>query len=134
MKSPSTSAAGAPGVQRHLAARGLDRIRQGGRGDAAAIADPTRELTAIINRAQALNFAGSPAEAITLTEAALRRTIELRLDDLELFRWFTLPGALRRGRFPQDRGHSERPDRKAARRKRRQAARTPVPPRLLYLT
>jgi class 3 adenylate cyclase/tetratricopeptide (TPR) repeat protein len=60
---------------------------------AAAIADPTRELTAIINRAQALNFAGSPAEAITLTEAALRRTIELRLDDLELFAWFTIAQA-----------------------------------------
>lgn len=60
---------------------------------AAAIADPRRELTAIINRAQALNFAGSPAQAIELTEAALRRTIELPLDDLELFGWFIIAQA-----------------------------------------
>jgi class 3 adenylate cyclase/tetratricopeptide (TPR) repeat protein len=60
---------------------------------AAEIADPRRELTAIINRAQALNFAGSPAEAIELTEPALRRTIELQLHDLELFAWYTIAQA-----------------------------------------
>jgi class 3 adenylate cyclase/predicted ATPase len=60
---------------------------------AAAISDPRRELTAIINRAQALTFAGSPAEAIELTEAALRRTIKLGLHDLELLAWFTIAQA-----------------------------------------
>lgn len=57
---------------------------------AAAIADDRRELTAIINRAQALNFAGTPAQSIELTEPALRRCIEVRLDDLELLAHYTI--------------------------------------------
>ncbi|MEA2882262.1 MAG: hypothetical protein QOH32_1518 [Bradyrhizobium sp.] len=60
---------------------------------AAAIADDRRELTAIINRAQALNFAGSPAQSIELTEPALRRTIEIALPDLELLAWYTIAQA-----------------------------------------
>src|SRR3954454_12172069 len=60
---------------------------------AAAIGDPTRELTAIVNRSQALNFAGSPVEAIELTDAALRRIIEIPLPDLELSAWFVIAQA-----------------------------------------
>jgi tetratricopeptide (TPR) repeat protein len=60
---------------------------------AAALGDPRRELTAIINRAQAMTFAGSPGQAVELAGAALRRTIELQLDDLELFAWFTIAQA-----------------------------------------
>ena len=57
---------------------------------AAAIADDRRELTAIINRAQALNFAGTPAQSIELTEPALRRCIEVGFDDLELLAHYTI--------------------------------------------
>src|SRR4051812_23045807 len=60
---------------------------------AAAIRDDRRELTAIINRAQAFNFAGSPAQSIQLTEPALRRTIEIALPDLELLAWYTIAQA-----------------------------------------
>src|SRR3954454_17015017 len=60
---------------------------------AAAIGDDRRELTAIINRAHALNFAASPAESVQLTEPALRRAIENRFEDLELSAWYTIAQA-----------------------------------------
>lgn len=60
---------------------------------AAAIGDDRRELTAIINRAQALNFAGPPAQSIELTAPALRRTIDTALHDLELSAWYTIAQA-----------------------------------------
>jgi tetratricopeptide (TPR) repeat protein len=60
---------------------------------AAAIGDDRRELTAIINRALALNFASSPAESLKLAEPALQRTIENGLEDLELSAWYTIAQA-----------------------------------------
>src|SRR4051794_18676327 len=60
---------------------------------AAAIGDDRRELTAIINRAHALNFAASPAESVELAEPALRRTVEKRFEDLELSASYTIAQA-----------------------------------------
>jgi class 3 adenylate cyclase len=57
---------------------------------AAAMGDARRELTAILNRALAVNFAGSPADSIEMTERALQRTVEKGLEDLELLAWYTL--------------------------------------------
>jgi class 3 adenylate cyclase/tetratricopeptide (TPR) repeat protein len=60
---------------------------------AAAIGDDRRELTAIINRALAINFAGSPAESLKLTEPALQRAIKNGFEDLELSAWYTIAQA-----------------------------------------
>jgi tetratricopeptide (TPR) repeat protein len=57
---------------------------------ASAIGDERRELTAIINRALAVNLAGAPAQSIELTEPALQRAMAASLDDLEILAWYTI--------------------------------------------
>ncbi|MFY9954509.1 AAA family ATPase, partial [Bradyrhizobium sp.] len=51
---------------------------------ASSIGDERRELAAIINRAQAINFAGAPKQSIEIVEPALRRVKTAQFHDLEL--------------------------------------------------
>jgi predicted ATPase len=48
------------------------------------IGDERRELAAVINRAQAMNFAGTPMQSIELAEPALHRARAAQVRDLEL--------------------------------------------------
>jgi tetratricopeptide (TPR) repeat protein len=66
---------------------------------ASAIGDERRELTAIINRAQALNFAGPPSQSIEIVEPALKRAMDAHLDDLQVIACYTL------GQAQYARGH-----------------------------
>jgi class 3 adenylate cyclase/tetratricopeptide (TPR) repeat protein len=51
---------------------------------ASSIGDEKRELAAIINRAQAVNFAGTPTQSIEIAEPALKRVRAAQYRDLEL--------------------------------------------------
>lgn len=57
---------------------------------AAGIGDERRELAAIINRAQAMNFANPPKHAIELAEPALKRANRAGFHDLELLAWYII--------------------------------------------
>ncbi len=57
---------------------------------ASAIGDERRELAAIINRAQAMNFAGTPKQSIEIVEPALGRARTAQFRDLELLAWYII--------------------------------------------
>jgi class 3 adenylate cyclase/predicted ATPase len=57
---------------------------------AAGIGDERRELAAIINRAQAMNFANPPRHSIALAEPALKRASRAGFHDLELLAWYII--------------------------------------------
>ena len=57
---------------------------------ASAIGDEIRELAAIINRAQAMNFAGAPKQSIEIAEPALGRARTAQFHDLELLAWYII--------------------------------------------
>jgi class 3 adenylate cyclase/predicted ATPase len=57
---------------------------------AAGIGDERRELAAIINRAQAMNFANPPQHSIDLAEPALKRASQAGFHDLELLAWYII--------------------------------------------
>jgi class 3 adenylate cyclase/tetratricopeptide (TPR) repeat protein len=57
---------------------------------ASAIGDERRELGAMINRAQALNFAGTPKQSVEIAEPALSRASASQFRDLEITAWFII--------------------------------------------
>jgi tetratricopeptide (TPR) repeat protein len=57
---------------------------------ASAIGDERRELAAIVNRAQAMNFAGTPKQSIEIAEPALERARTAQFRDLELLAWYII--------------------------------------------
>jgi class 3 adenylate cyclase/predicted ATPase len=57
---------------------------------AAGVGDERRELAAIINRAQAMNFANPPHHSIEVAEPALKRASRAGFHDLELLAWYII--------------------------------------------